>query len=79
MGSQIDVLQETLASGVRVQKYVTSYGDLPNDFPNVVGCKLCDDPNSLARSTDPFCADFKAKFMGLHVRHEHSDWTTRPP
>lgn len=35
--NKIDVLQETLASGVRVQKYVTSYGDLPNDFLNVVG------------------------------------------
>ena len=28
---QMDILQATLASGIRVQKYVPSYGDQPND------------------------------------------------
>lgn len=31
-----DVLQTKLASGVRVSKYITSYGNRPNDFKSVV-------------------------------------------
>ncbi|EKM50981.1 uncharacterized protein PHACADRAFT_262889 [Phanerochaete carnosa HHB-10118-sp] len=34
--NKMDILQATLASGVRVQKYVPSYGDQPNDVPHVV-------------------------------------------
>ncbi|KAI0338804.1 G-alpha-domain-containing protein [Trametopsis cervina] len=34
--NKMDILQATLASGIRVQKYVPSYGDQPNDVPHVV-------------------------------------------
>ncbi|TFK99783.1 guanine nucleotide binding protein, alpha subunit [Pterulicium gracile] len=34
--NKMDVLFETLASGVSVKKYVPSYGELPNDLRNVV-------------------------------------------
>ncbi len=38
--SQMDILQATLAAGIRVQKYVPSYGDQPNDVQHVVKCML---------------------------------------
>ncbi|KAH9940208.1 G-protein alpha subunit [Epithele typhae] len=34
--NKMDILQATLASGLRVTKYVPSYGDQPNDVPSVV-------------------------------------------
>lgn len=34
----MDILQATLAAGIRVQKYVPSYGDQPNDVQHVVKC-----------------------------------------
>ena len=36
----MDILQATLASGIRVQKFVPSYGDQPNDVVHVVKCKI---------------------------------------
>lgn len=38
-GNQMDILQATLAAGIRVQKYVPSYGDQPNDVTHVVKCE----------------------------------------
>ena len=35
----MDILQATLANGVKVQKFVPSYGDQPNDVMHVVKCK----------------------------------------
>ncbi|KAL4248987.1 P-loop containing nucleoside triphosphate hydrolase [Abortiporus biennis] len=34
--NKMDILQATLAAGIRVQKYVPSYGDQPNDVQHVV-------------------------------------------
>lgn len=34
----MDILQATLAAGIRVAKYVPSYGDQPNDVPHVTKC-----------------------------------------
>lgn len=34
--NKMDILQATLAAGIRVQKFVPSYGDQPNDVPHVV-------------------------------------------
>lgn len=34
----MDILQATLAAGIRVSKYVPSYGDQPNDVQHVVKC-----------------------------------------
>ena len=34
----MDILQATLAAGIRVVKYVPSYGDQPNDITNVTKC-----------------------------------------
>ncbi len=36
-----DILVKTLASGVSVKRYVTSYND-PNDAPHVTKCELHD-------------------------------------
>ena len=36
----MDILQATLAAGIRVQKYVPSYADQPNDVTHVVKCML---------------------------------------
>ncbi|KAI0325059.1 guanine nucleotide binding protein, alpha subunit, partial [Cubamyces sp. BRFM 1775] len=33
--NKMDILQATLAAGIRVVKYVPSYGDQPNDVQNV--------------------------------------------
>lgn len=35
----MDILQATLAAGIRVQKYVPSYADQPNDVTHVVKCR----------------------------------------
>ena len=35
---QMDILQATLAAGIRVVKYVPSYGDQPNDIQHVTKC-----------------------------------------
>lgn len=40
----MDILQATLAAGIKVQKYVPSYGDQANDVSRVVKCEL---PSSL--------------------------------
>lgn len=34
----MDILQATLAAGIRVAKYVPSYGDQPNDVQHVTKC-----------------------------------------
>lgn len=34
----MDILQATLAAGIRVQKYVPSYTEQPNDVAHVVKC-----------------------------------------
>ena len=34
----MDILQATLAAGIRVVKYVPSYGEQPNDVPSVTKC-----------------------------------------
>ena len=34
----MDILQATLASGIRVVKFVPSYGDQPNDITHVTKC-----------------------------------------
>ncbi|KAJ3474232.1 hypothetical protein NLI96_g12577 [Meripilus lineatus] len=34
--NKMDILQATLAAGIRVQKYVPSYGEQPNDVAHVV-------------------------------------------
>ena len=34
----LDILQATLAAGIRVVKYVPSYGDQPNDIAHVTKC-----------------------------------------
>lgn len=39
---QMDILQATLAAGIRVNKYVPSYGDQPNDVQHVTKCASCD-------------------------------------
>jgi guanine nucleotide-binding protein subunit alpha len=38
---QMDILRDTLESGVQVVKYVPSYGNLPNDFYSVTKCEQC--------------------------------------
>ena len=83
----MDILQATLAAGIRVVKYVPSYGDQPNDVQNVTKCGCAS--SLLGRSalmwlTIPvlllrYCAyvmmgcttDFKEKFRGYHVRISH--------
>ena len=39
----MDILQATLAAGIRVVKYVPSYGDQPNDITNVTKCTYSSD------------------------------------
>lgn len=37
--NKMDILQATLASGVRVKDFVPSYGEGPNDLMNVTKCQ----------------------------------------
>ena len=67
---QMDILQATLAAGIRVVKYVPSYGDQPNDITNVTKCTYPSDspPPRFGRLTY-LCAfvDFRDEFRGYHV------------
>lgn len=64
----MDILQATLAAGIKVQKYVPSYGDQANDVSRVVKCELpsifC---NRYHMLTGLFSVDFYEKFRGYHV------------
>ena len=60
----MDILQATLASGVRVSKYVPSYNDQPNDVQHVVKCASpapLIDLARLGRADDVWCAN---RFQG---------------
>lgn len=37
--NKMDVLKTTLEAGVRLNRYVTSYGDGPNDVRSVTRCE----------------------------------------
>ena len=54
----MDILQATLAAGIKVQKYVPSYGDQPNDVTHVVKCK-CPLLSDVSLRTDFLCAIVK--------------------
>lgn len=68
MDLQKDILEQTLADGVQVSKYVPSYAN-HNDYTSVTRCSWS--LRLLARlSLIPF-PDFREKFRQYHVRFLH--------
>jgi hypothetical protein len=72
--NKMDLLQATLDAGVSVKRFVPSYGDAPNDLPNVTKCAYL--PVCFLRTVEivSYCADcsaiyidFKDRFKANHV------------
>jgi hypothetical protein len=76
--NKMDLLKATLDAGVSVKKYVTSYGDAPNDLPNVTKCAYANPFLNVTFCLDQWrdlwyanrfaiCVDFKDRFKSYHV------------
>lgn len=66
--NKVDLLEEKLARGVQVYKYLPSYGERKNEVPVLVRCALC---LSLFRMGDMLMVllDLKGKFRDMASQH----------
>lgn len=57
--------QAKLAAGVKINQYMPSYGNRPNDYNTASKCALLT-ANSHFSFIDPASVDFRSKFSSIH-------------